>query len=374
MKINIEGWSGLLQSYSIIAETYVKCLMTIPGIELYFTEKPYYIQTWEKTRSSLFDKLSSPPNKVDITIRFLYPYNYTPSPIATHTIVFATCEFDILSYVPDGPIKLDNNVWIMTPSQYSKNGIAKTGYPSDKIFVVSHCYEYDDINIPKNKLREKYKIPPDSFVFYHTGTMSQNKNVLHILMCFKELCKKYNHIYLLLKGMDKTFQSRNKVIGLINDIGDGEYINKIIYFGDDVDNTTMSEFYELSDCYISPFLAEGFNLPVLESLCHGINVICTKGGPPDEFAKDAMFIKSMIFPTANKILINGKTYFQNKITPDVTQFYDLMEFMIKTDIRFDDNITRRIAPKINKEYYRDKYSYKSIGNVFNNFLSIVISN
>ncbi|KAJ3024471.1 hypothetical protein HDV00_000914 [Rhizophlyctis rosea] len=45
----------------------------------------------------------------------------------------------------------------------------------------------------------------------------------------------------------------------------------------------MCKLYNAADCYISPYTAEGFNLPVLEALACGIPVVVTKGGPTDDF-------------------------------------------------------------------------------------------
>ena len=38
---------------------------------------------------------------------------------------------------------------------------------------------------------------------------------------------------------------------------------------------------------MSPYRAEGFNLPVLEAAACGIPIICTQGGPTDDFVTDA---------------------------------------------------------------------------------------
>ena len=56
----------------------------------------------------------------------------------------------------------------------------------------------------------------------------------------------------------------------------------------------MAEFYQAADAYISPYRAEGFNLPVLEAIACGTPVICTNGGSTDDFLDDrfALFIAS----------------------------------------------------------------------------------
>lgn len=44
---------------------------------------------------------------------------------------------------------------------------------------------------------------------------------------------------------------------------------------------------QASDVYVAPYLGEGFNLPVLESVACGTPVIVTSGGPTDAFTAPA---------------------------------------------------------------------------------------
>src|SRR6202035_957998 len=48
----------------------------------------------------------------------------------------------------------------------------------------------------------------------------------------------------------------------------------------------MAEMYQLADAYVSPYRAEGFNMPVLEAAACGLPVICTAGGSTDDFVTD----------------------------------------------------------------------------------------
>jgi len=48
----------------------------------------------------------------------------------------------------------------------------------------------------------------------------------------------------------------------------------------------MAMLYQAADTYVSPYRAEGFNLPVLEAAACGIPIICTRGGSTDDFVTD----------------------------------------------------------------------------------------
>jgi glycosyltransferase involved in cell wall biosynthesis len=47
----------------------------------------------------------------------------------------------------------------------------------------------------------------------------------------------------------------------------------------------MADLLRAADFYVSPYLAEGFNLPVLEAAACGVPIICTAGGATDDFTE-----------------------------------------------------------------------------------------
>jgi glycosyltransferase involved in cell wall biosynthesis len=57
----------------------------------------------------------------------------------------------------------------------------------------------------------------------------------------------------------------------------------MIYTGGTYSCSKMADLYRAADVYAAPYRAEGFNLPVLEATACGVPVICTSGGPTDDF-------------------------------------------------------------------------------------------
>lgn len=371
MKINIIAWNGLTQSYALVAESYCKGLMQCCGVpelsqcnnmapechtsrpenELFFTDNFNHLKLWKKTRPTIFDNLKEPTEKVDVSIKFLYPYDITPDSNARYTIIFMTSEFNYISCVMD-TYELCDNVFILTPSEYSKKGIIASGFPAEKIFVVPHGYDRVPVKLTKEQLRKTYNIPENDFIFYHCGSMTANKNIHALLLSFEMVYRGNKSVTLLLKGIDNIYGSYNLFTETCQSLQKHTELtcqSKILYIGDDLPSEILAGFYELSDCYVSPFLAEGFNLPVLEALCHGLEVICTRGGPPDEFAKDALFIDSCIKPLTDIICINGNEYQKTVTLPKVSNLFELM------------CVTMLSHKKIDTEYYQQNYSIRAIG-------------
>jgi len=360
MKINIVGWSGVNHSYSIIAETYMRGLSEMPNVELYFTPHEYYNQKWKKCRETFFDALPKPSqtDEFDITLRFTYPYEMIPDPHAKITIVFMTCEFNYVSDFVD-TYDICDNVFILTPSIYSKQRIVASGFDDNKIIVVNHCYDYIESPLSKQQLREKYNIPINDYVYFHNSALTPNKNVPMLLNCFERIYEGDDNITLIIKGVDNIYNSKNKLMEIIYEIKSKNNFlceQKIKYFGGEVSNEIMCEYYKLSDCYVSPFLAEGFNLPVLEALCHGLQVICTQGGPPDEFAKDAYFIPSSLKPSGDSLIVNGNNVTKLFLYPSESE---LFKFML---------LIPMIENRIDKNYYCQKYSQNTIKHILHDEL------
>jgi len=363
MKIHIIGWNGITHSYSLVAETYCKGLLQNSDNKLYFTNNLTHSKKWEKTRKTIFDDLPTPNEMMDITIKFLFPYDMTPDDNSRCTLIFMTCEFNYMTCVIDTN-DINDNVWILTPSEFSKKGIIASGISSEKIITVPHAYERIKVTQTKKQLRQKYNIQENDFVYYHSGAMTSNKNIESILIGFEFVYRWKKNVSLLLKGVNNIYTSENKVIEAIQHIKNKLEVSceaKIIYIGDEVSELVVAEFYELSDCYLSPFHAEGFNLPVLEALSHGIQTICTRGGPPDEFAKDATFIDTEVRITNDTIMVNGNEKYKELLFPSLENFINLMMIALISPI------------KIDTSYYRENYSIQVIGNKLNDELKTICS-
>ena len=57
----------------------------------------------------------------------------------------------------------------------------------------------------------------------------------------------------------------------------------IIIISKNLNLKELRDIYSITDCYISPYLAEGFNLTPLEAAACGTQVIVTKGGSTDDY-------------------------------------------------------------------------------------------
>ncbi len=89
-----------------------------------------------------------------------------------------------------------------------------------------------------------------------------------------------------MKGLDTMYVSSRMFSEAAKRLGAGdlELLKQHVgYFGGERTFAEMAQLYQAADAYLSPYHGEAFNLPVLEAVACGLPVICTKGGPTDEF-------------------------------------------------------------------------------------------
>lgn len=353
MKLHVIGWAGLTHSYSVSLELYIKSLIETYDIDLYFTPYPYYFPQWKQSLPSIFDtcKKATDNDTFDITIKYVYPYDLTSDPKAKITIVFMTCEFNFVHDSIDA-YNISDDVFIMTPSEYSKRGIVNTGFPEDKVFVINHICEVVNIKMTKQELRNKYKIPVNAFVYFHNSALTANKNLQMIIINFELIYRNTKNVVLLIKGNDSMYNSCGKINEFLREIQKQIRITcfeNIIYIGKDLSDAKIGELYILSDYYVSASSAEGFNMPILEAACYGLQSICSNYSPPCEFSPDTHFINSKIVEIDNKTNVNGNEKVKTMILPDMNNLFELMNFA-----RFNIN-------HFDKQKYIEKFSKKTIG-------------
>ncbi|WP_371068283.1 glycosyltransferase, partial [Salmonella enterica] len=74
-------------------------------------------------------------------------------------------------------------------------------------------------------------------------------------------------------------------------MNDPETLDAIRLLSGHLDLSQLNALYNVADAYVTPYRAEGFNLPALEAQTCGTPVIATAGGATDDFLSDVHCIK-----------------------------------------------------------------------------------
>jgi glycosyltransferase involved in cell wall biosynthesis len=230
--------------------------------------------------------------------RIAYPYRAGPAEGA-RVFCQATCEYTRL--VDQAPFTgaPDAATHFITPSNWSKAGMAASGL-KQTIHVVPHGVDTKIFQPPEAELRAtvrgRMRIAPDRFVFLNVGSMGFNKGLDLLLVAFNEVRRKHSRALLLLKdqrglypwnGSAAIAEARQLHPGKLDDLGP-DHVGVI---GTSLTLAQLAALYGAADGYVSPYRAEGFNIPPLEAAACGLPIAVTAGGPTDDYAHDSFALK-----------------------------------------------------------------------------------
>lgn len=230
----------------------------------------------------------------DAVIRVAFPYDFSAMP-RVPTLVMATAEAGIVGpekvqgAMPVADAVAASDARIHAPSRWSRDGLVASGVSPERITVIGHGADTDLWRPAEDGARDETRRRlgwQDDFVLLNIGVMSANKGIDLLLAAFAVLLQTRPRARLVLKGVDALFRSRDQVRQLLNALPAAsreQVAARVTYYGQTLPLGDMVRLCQAADAYVSPYRAEGFNLPVLEAAACGLPVICTAGGATDDF-------------------------------------------------------------------------------------------
>src|SRR6185437_6445205 len=220
MRLIIEGWRFVPDSYGIGDQFLCMELLRRPNVQLFHRDIPFVNPKVASDPSALGDeRLASqlakipaarPDQPADATLRLFVPLNFAPAP-SGRTLVFGTAEFAVLDENQiAGPslfsVNSQADIAVMTPSEWSRSGFIRSGADPDKIVVIPHGVDpllfYPPDTSQRAALRRERGWEED-FVFLNIGALTANKGVVHLLRAFAALARDFPRARLVLKGLDR---------------------------------------------------------------------------------------------------------------------------------------------------------------------------
>ena len=288
--------------------------------------------------------------KIDVIYRITYPYDITlrewnrDIPVC----VFYTSEFSkldpnyfLIGAPPNGEVN-DNyikmylqhfkNISFTSPSVWSSIGMEKYLTDDKKVnnnVIISHGVDttlfYKEKESVRDSVRKHYNIADNEILLLNMGAMTKNKGIMYILQVLNILVNrlKKTHYKLLLKGTSDLYQTKLFLESYFEELQTGNIItkdemnslltNNIIFTEKTLNFKQIRMLYNAADLYISPYIAEGFNLCCLEALACGLNVLVPRTGSTKEYIQDIYanggqeniyYVNSDIIKTPDELNIN----------------------------------------------------------------------
>ncbi|MBC7726354.1 MAG: glycosyltransferase family 4 protein [Microbacteriaceae bacterium] len=308
----IEGWRGVSHSIALVNQYQMLVLLQQPQLQLYHRDLPFFLKHWNAQQmpagftaaeQARIDAVPAPPDDSvpDWLLRISSPFRSAVDP-AVKTLTFMVTECGLVDDCFDLP-PADPGVFtrggnrIVTPSNWSRDRLLDYGIDPAGVAVVPHGVKTDVFNpmtaVERRLGRAALGIQDDDVLFVNVGVATWNKGLDILIQAFAHLRQRYPQARLLLKdhkalygiGADRLLaQVARAHPGLVN----GHVLAGISVISGSLDQPQLRALFGVADAYVSPYRAEGFNMPVLEAMACGTPVIVTGGGATDDFCPSAM--------------------------------------------------------------------------------------
>jgi glycosyltransferase involved in cell wall biosynthesis len=304
----VEGWRGINQSYAMVNQYQLLELACRPDIAVFHDDRPYMHKHWDNgncraefpaaMKTTIDQVPPSDGRPLDAVLRVDWPFERSTAN-ATKVLTFVTAEAGLRpgSFAQNGKPIADlycGNASIVCPSQWTRMKLLEYGFPDDRIAVVSHGIHpeifFPTTSAERCSVRTRMSLAPEHHVFLNLGAMTANKGIDLLLRAFFEVRIRHPQARLVLKDEKNLYGVSGATViqEAINNypqLSNQAFVNSITLLSVTLPLAEMRDLYSMADCYVSPYRAEGFNLPVIEAIACGTPVIVTAGGATDDFCE-----------------------------------------------------------------------------------------
>jgi glycosyltransferase involved in cell wall biosynthesis len=287
-------------------------LAQLPSLQLFRQEMPFFDTRWtrEKNASGFHateqETLARIAQYAGEAVAAVYRI-HTPNTLAlteAKAITYLVTELGLdeanfvaganpVSYCAAGHL-------VVTPSQWSRERILDFGFEPESVHVIPHAvdsrkfYPYEPWERVSARAALGYE--DDDLVFLNVGAPIWNKGLDLAIEAFFKLRQTHKMARLLIKdqnslyGLSAVDMIRNLAAAGTIQIDDAS-VESIKLLPQTLGLEQLRSLYNVADFYVSPYRAEGFNLPVIEAMACGTPVIVTEGGSTDDFCNEQLSYK-----------------------------------------------------------------------------------
>jgi glycosyltransferase involved in cell wall biosynthesis len=300
----VQGWTGINHSYAMVNQYQLLALAAANEVDLLTQEMPLYDTRWSREKNAAgFDAQeqsrlaalhSHAGQAVDAIYRIHSPNTLAPAEAKVITFMVTELGLDAQSLAPGADVQrygAEGNL-VVTPSHWSRERLVDFGFDPERVLVVPHGVDTAKFSPYSKQERAQARAAlgytDDDVVFLNVGAPIWNKGMDLVIESFFRLRQSNSQARLLIKDQQALYGlSALHMIRNLSDSGrislDNASVESIRVLPQTLDIAQLRGLYNVADFYLSPYRAEGFNLPVIEAIACGTKVIVTAGGSTDDF-------------------------------------------------------------------------------------------
>jgi glycosyltransferase involved in cell wall biosynthesis len=365
-RLLVEGWRFIPHSYAVVNQYQCLELLKRPDIQLFHADVPFHGDTWKAAPGSMPPEHESalrsipvPPkgDRFDAVLRMGFPHRFDADQRSTRVFTWVTDEYKrITSEVILGGWKPEailpaSRADIIACSRWAAQGFLNAGAPGSRVHVIPCGVDtgiFGPVDAAARVAIRKKLGWEGRFVVLNVSAMTGNKGLDLVMGAVARLSGQHPQLALALKGSDTLYSSLDWAKGILGQLDAREQsavAPRISYQGGVLSAPDIADLYRAADMYLSPYRAEGFNLPVLEAAACGLPVICTRGGSTDDFVDDSWCLR------IDSTEITGPSV-GSYLVPDPMQLLALLDRAIR------DDAWRARASAAGPVWVRERFTWK----------------
>ena len=299
--LRVEGWLNISHSYALVNQFQLLAMLKNNLATVQHYDMPFIMSHWGSGQNSAGFNTEDQSMMSDLNhslqtngiYRIFAPLGLVAD-TKLPTLTFAVTEFGLDN--EKYPMGFANEYVRMggkihTPSQWSKSRLLANSIPAESIHVIPHAADPDyffklnaeDIEVNRTNLGYE----DSDILILNVGTHHWNKGLDVLIKAFATARQTNDRLKLVLKDQRSTYlmNSESYVHQILkeNNFDSEELLSSIKLISGHLNLLQLNNLYNMADAYVTPYRAEGFNLPALEAQACGTPIIATHGGATDDF-------------------------------------------------------------------------------------------
>jgi glycosyltransferase involved in cell wall biosynthesis len=327
IKINWEGSLFCHHSLAMVNREFLTELTYYNNLDIrHIPFEPDHFKPDESSKYSRLTNLAAAAHPdADIHIRHRWPPDFS-KPSSGKFIAMQPWEYGSLPVEwRDYMNSTVDEVWVYT--HYLKKCYVRSGVDEKKIVTVPLGIDPDVFRPGAVPFNTMINASNGRYTFFFNGGVTLRKGVDILVNAYLNEFKVSDNVCLVIK--DSCAYAKN-LSARIEELSKRDDIAKIIYLNINVDHYELPSLYAACDCYIHPYRAEGYGLPIAEALACDKPVIVTGGGSCLDFVDPDMayFVKCSIEQMNQKTVSDLPTVdFPFWFLPDMEHLQKVMRYV-----------------------------------------------